>query len=209
MVLVITRKKDVTNIILNYINSKEIIFEKNVISLVNYIDKDLMSKNIEVLDKIIIDINSFSDDKNNLFNAISKIKTIYDIQIIIIAIGYQIGNELLSSLFDIGIYDFIISEDKSFQDEEFRKAIVGNTYIDSIKFKNKTDNKKSKLKIKKNKQISKKKQLVCFNFIKNQMKYVINLIGYILLMILISISATVLFNSNMRELLIKIMQGGN
>ena len=125
------------------------------------------------------------------------------------AIGYQIGNELLSSLFDIGIYDFIISEDKSFQDEEFRKAIVGNTYIDSIKFKNKTDNKKSKLKIKKNKQISKKKQLVCFNFIKNQMKYVINLIGYILLMILISISATVLFNSNMRELLIKIMQGGN
>lgn len=209
MVLVITRKKDVTNIILNYINSKEIIFEKNVISLVNYIDKDLMSKNIEVLDKIIIDINSFSDDKNNLFNAISKIKTIYDIQIIIIAIGYQIGNELLSSLFDIGIYDFIISEDKSFQDEEFRKAIVGNTYIDSIKFKNKTDNKKSKLKIKKNKQISKKKQLVCFNFIKNQMKYVIDLIGYILLMILISISATVLFNSNMRELLIKIMQGGN
>ena len=209
MVLVITRKKDVTNIILNYINSKEIIFEKNVISLVNYVDKDLMSKNIEVLDKIIIDINSFSDDKNNLFNAISKIKTIYDIQIIIIAIGYQIGNELLSSLFDIGIYDFIISEDKSFQDEEFRKAIVGNTYIDSIKFKNKTDNKKSKLKIKKNKQISKKKQLVCFNFIKNQMKYVINLIGYILLMILISISATVLFNSNMRELLIKIMQGGN
>lgn len=209
MVLVITRKKDVTNIILNYINSKEIIFEKNVISLVNYVDKDLMSKNIEVLDKIIIDINSFSDDKNNLFNAISKIKTIYDIQIIIIAIGYQIGNELLSSLFDIGIYDFIISEDKSFQDEEFRKAIVGNTYIDSIKFKNKTDNKKSKLKIKKNKQISKKKQLVCFNFIKNQMKYVINLTGYILLMILISISATVLFNSNMRELLIKIMQGGN
>lgn len=209
MVLVITRKKDVTNIILNYINSKEIIFEKNVISLVNYVDKDLMSKNIEVLDKIIIDINSFSDDKNNLFNAISKIKTIYDIQIIIIAIGYQIGNELLSSLFDIGIYDFIISEDKSFQDEEFRKAIVGNTYIDSIKFKNKTDNKKSKLKIKKNKQISKKKQLVCFNFIKNQIKYVINLIGYILLMILISISATVLFNSNMRELLIKIMQGGN
>lgn len=209
MVLVITRKKDVTNIILNYINSKEIIFEKNVISLVNYVDKDLMSKNIEMLDKIIIDINNFSDDKNNLFNAISKIKTIYDIQIIIIAIGYQIGNELLSSLFDIGIYDFIISEDKSFQDEEFRKAIVGNTYIDSIKFKNKTDNKKSKLKIKKNKQISKKKQLVCFNFIKNQMKYVINLIGYILLMILISISATVLFNSNMRELLIKIMQGGN
>ena len=209
MVLVITRKKDVTNIILNYINSKEIIFEKNVISLVNYVDKDLMSKNIEVLDKIIIDINSFSDDKNNLFNAISKIKTIYDIQIIIIAIGYQIGNELLSSLFDIGIYDFIISEDKSFQDEEFRKAIVGNTYIDSIKFKNKTDNKKSKLKIKRNKQISKKKQLVCFNFIKNQIKYVINLIGYILLMILISISATVLFNSNMRELLIKIMQGGN
>lgn len=209
MVLVITRKKDVTNIILNYINSKEIIFEKNVISLVNYVDKDLMSKNIEMLDKIIIDINSFSDDKNNLFNAILKIKTIYGIQIIIIAIGYQIGNELLSSLFDIGIYDFIISEDKSFQDEEFRKAVVGNTYIDSIKFKNKTDNKKSKLKIKKNKQISKKKQLVCFNFIKNQMKYVINLIGYILLMILISISATVLFNSNMRELLIKIMQGGN
>ena len=209
MVLVITRKKDVTNIILNYINSKEIIFEKNVISLVNYVDKDLMSKNIEVLDKIIIDINSFSDDKNNLFNAISKIKTIYDIQIIIIAIGYQIGNELLSSLFNIGIYDFIISEDKSFQDEEFRKAIVGNTYIDSVKFKNQIDNKKSKLKIKKNKQISKKKQLVCFNFIKNQMKYVINLIGYILLMILISISATVLFNSNMRELLIKIMQGGN
>ena len=96
------------------------------------------------------DINSLKNTNEEIIKSIARIKVIYDIQIVIIAIGFKVGNELLSNLFELGIYDFIISEDKSFQDEEFRKAMKGNNYIDSVKFKIEDKTKKvKKTKIKK------------------------------------------------------------
>lgn len=216
MVLVISNNNSVVKIILKYIDKEKTILEDKTEYIDIYVDKELMCKKIDLFDRIIIDINSLKNTNEEIIKAILRLKVIYDIQVIILAIGYKVGNELLSDLFNIGVYDFIISEDNSFQDEEFRKAIIGNNYIDSVKFKNENKPKKKLRKIKISKKKFKddnkkneqaKKILACFSFFKNIIFEVIKVIGYILLMFLISVGATALINSNIREILIQIIGG--
>ena len=157
--------------------------------------------------------------QEEILKAITRIKVIYDIQIMIIALRYKIGNELLSNLFDIGIYDFIISEDKEKQNEEWIQALNRNNYIDAVKFKINTNAKKKKIKkitknkLKKNlkendRQVS-KKILACFFTLKSNISYVFSFIWYFFITILVSIGATALLNSNIRQLIVKVIQGGN
>lgn len=217
MVLVITNNNDILGLVTKYIRKKDIINQNRFDNLNLYVDKELMNKKLELFDKIIIDINSLKDNNEEIINAIARIKTIYDVQVIILAIGYKVGNELLSELFNIGVYDYIISENKSFQDEEFRKAFKGNRYIDAVKFKVETTLKKKvkKVKLKKikkqvnkdNKQVSKKKILACFSYIKISISYCLEIVGYVLVMLLLSVGATALINSNIREILIQIIGG--
>lgn len=209
MILVITNNTYTKRIIEKYISLKNIVLEDNIDNLNMYIDKELMSKNIEYFDKIIIDISNI-EQNDEIYKGILRLKTIYDIQIIVIALKYKVGNKLLSRLFDIGIYDFVISEDKKLQDEEIRKALNGNTYIESIHFKLEDEEKKKNKKSSnyKKEQVRKKKILACFSFIKNSLFIVFKLISYILIMFLMSVGATALINSNIREMLIKILQGG-
>lgn len=217
MNLVITNNKSIVKIIKKYFDIKKCVLEENVEDINMYVDKDLMSKKMESFDKIIIDVNSLKNNNQDIVKSISRIKVIYNMQIIIIALGYKVGNELLSELFKIGIYDFVISDDKVFQDEEFRKVIKGNNYIDSLKFKvgnfDKNKQKKIKLNIIKNgknksKQLSNKNVLACFSIIKNTTFQMFKVISYVLIMFFISVGATSLFNSNIRELLIEIIRGG-
>lgn len=217
MILVITNNDDIVKITSKYLDIKKCIVE-NVEDINTYIDKDLMSKKMELFDKIIIDINSLKNTNEEILKSIARIKVIYDIQIVIIAIGFKVGNELLSNLFELGIYDFIISEDKSFQDEEIRKAMKGNNYIDSVKFKIEDKTKKvKKTKIKKRiikdnrkklRQVSKQKILACFSFVKNIIVNILKIIGYVALMFFVSVGATALINANIREILIQIIRGG-
>jgi len=136
MTLIITNNQNTKDMVCKYISIKECVIENIENSFNEYIDKNFMNKNLEQFDKIVIDITDFKDTKDEILKAITRIKVIYDIQIIIIALRYKIGNELLSNLFDIGIYDFIISEDKEKQNEEWIKALNRNNYIDAVKFKN-------------------------------------------------------------------------
>ena len=110
MTLIITNNQNTRDIVCKYINIKECIIENCYHKFTDYIDKEFMNKNLEHFEKIVIDITKFKDTKEEILKSITRIKVIYDIQIIIIALKYKIGNELLSNLFDIGIYDFIISE---------------------------------------------------------------------------------------------------
>ena len=212
MVLIISNNNKIIKTIYKYIDIKKCLVESEVVDINKYIDEELMSKNIDFIDKIIIDINSLNNNSNEIINAIQRIKVIYDIQIIIIAIGYKVGNEFLSQIFDLGIYDFIISEDKLYQDEEFRNAIKGNNYIDSIKFKVENNIKKKvkikNKKVKKIKQGNKQKILTCFNFIKNIILFIFKTLGYLILMFLLSVGVTCLINSNIRKILIDILKGG-
>ncbi len=217
MNLVITNNNSIVKIISKYFDIKKCVLEEHIEDINMYVDQELMSKKMELFNKIIIDINSLKNNNQEIIKTISRIKVIYNMQIIIIALGYKVGNELLSELFKIGIYDFVISDDKVFQDEEFRKVIKGNNYIDSLKFKIEDSNKKKQKKIKlnivkkdkkKTKQVSNEKILACFSIIKNTTFQVFKIIGYVIIMFFISVGATSLFNSNIRELLIEIIKGG-
>lgn len=210
MDLVITNNKDITNVLYNYIDVKNIIVENNI----QNVEATIMSKNMDCIDKIIIDITRCGE-KENILKIVSKIKVIYNIKIIIVALGYKVGDKLLSDLFNLGIYDFIISEDKSFQDEEIRKALKGNNYIDALKYKIKDEklqkkNKINKLKEKSIKKVAKEvsnKKMTSFSF-GDLILNCIGSIGYIVLTILVSIGATAIFNANIRAILLDILKGG-
>ena len=135
MILIITNNSITKKLISKYINIKDCVIDIIDEDFSIYVDKKLMNKNLEKISKIIIDITNFNDKKENILNSVARIKVIYNIQIIIIAIGYKIGDELLSEFFKIGIYDFVISDDNSYQDEELRKSMQGNNYKDALKFK--------------------------------------------------------------------------
>ena len=217
MVLVITNNKETENIVCKYINNKDFFIEYLENSFFEYVNKEFINKNLEQIKRIIIDISNFKDSKEEILKAITKIKIIYDIQIIIVALNYKVGDELLSNLFDIGIYDFVISSDKETQREEWIKALNENNYIDAVKFKKNVDTVKkkkkkvSKIKLKKKlreKQDS-KKILDCFFMLKNKLISFFEVVGYIVVTILVSVGATALLNSNIRQMIIDILKGGN
>lgn len=218
MTLIITNNQNTKGMVCKYIKIKECVIENIENSFNEYIDKNFMNKNLEQFDKIIVDITGFKDTEEEILKAITRIKIIYDIQIIIIALNYKIGNELLSNLFNIGIYDFIISEDEEKQNKEWVKSLNRNNYVDAVKFKINTNDKKKKIKkISKNKlkkslkendkQVS-KKILAFFWMLKTKCSDVLTFIWYALITILISVGATALLNSNIRQLIIEIIQGG-
>lgn len=216
MILVITKNKNITNMVNKYISEKEINVEEISDSFYDYVEKDLLKRNLEKFNRIIINIIGFNDEYQQIVKAVAKIKIIYNIQIIIIAIGYKVGNEVLSELFDIGIYDFITSEDSEIQREEWIKSLDGNNYIDSVKYKIKSEQKKKikkvnkiklKNKIKDEKQVG-KFILTCFNHFKSLLKEISSVFFYILLSFLASVGATALINSNIRNIIIDIIKGG-
>jgi len=216
LIVVITNNQNTSSIVEKYINIKECVVENLNEKLSVYINNQFLSKNLEKIEKIIIDITDFIDTKEEILKAITKIKIIYNIQIIIIALNFKVGDELLSDLFNIGIYDFIISKDEEKQNEEWIKSLNKNNYIDAVKFKINKNEKKikriSKSKLKKNlkkedKQVS-KKVLSFFLALKSELLEVLTFIWYVLLTILISVGATSLLNSNIRKLIIEVIQGG-
>lgn len=217
MVLVITRNKDILRTIKKYENYNNIYFEKEIQNIDKYVNEELINKNMDLFDKIYIDIIGFNNTNEEILNAIVKIKIIFNIRIIVLAIGFKVGNELLSNLFENGLYDFIIAEDNTHQDEEFRKAIKGNTYINAKKFKVENVNNKSskklqiRLKMEKNGKklkVSKEKLLAFFSLIKNVVLHIFKVIAYIIAMFFISIGATALLNANIRDILFEIIKGG-
>ena len=218
MTLIIKNNQNTKGMVCKYINIKECVIENIENSFNEYIDKNFMNKNLEQFDKIIVDITGFKDTEEEILKAITRIKIIYDIQIIIIALNYKIGNELLSNLFNIGIYDFIISEDGENQNEEWVKSLNRNNYIDAVKFKINTNDKRKKIKkvsknklkknLKENDEQVSKKILTFFLMLKTKCSDVLTYIWYALLTILISVGATALLNSNIRQLIIEIIQGG-
>ena len=216
MILVITKNKNITNLVNKYISEKEINVEEVSDSFYDYVEKDLLKRNLEKFNRIIINITEFNDEYQQIVKAVAKIKIIYNIQIIVIAIGYKVGNEVLSELFDIGIYDFITSEDSEIQREEWIKSLDGNNYIDSVKYKIKSEQKKKikkvnkiklKNKIKDEKQVG-KFILTCFNHFKSLIKEISSVFFYILLSFLASVGATALINSNIRNIIMDIIKGG-
>lgn len=110
-------------------------------------------KNLNNFKYIIIDINTTSEKEDDIVKTIVTIKSMYNIRIIIMALGYKEGNSLLSKLFNEGIYNFVVGKDYQTQKEELKASIIGDgrQYKDAIRFRNEViqNDKRNKVIIKK------------------------------------------------------------
>ena len=91
-------------------------------------------RNLNNYKQIIIDITSTNETEDEIVQSVVAIKSMYNIRIIIVALGFQEGNPLLSKLFNEGIYNFVNSNTYYEQKEQFKKCLSseGCLYKDAI-----------------------------------------------------------------------------
>ena len=92
-------------------------------NLNSFIIRDL--RNLNNFRYIIIDITSTKESEEEIIRTVVAIKSMYNIRVIIMALGYKVGNTLLSKLFLEGIYNFIIGDNYQTQKEEFTSSLSG------------------------------------------------------------------------------------
>ena len=95
--------------------------------------------NFKLIKYIIIDLKSLKGTEENIINSISYFYEVYpNIRIIILASGYDDQNEILTSLYEKGIYNIINSVELEEIKIELKKSLIsdGLSKKDSRKFKN-------------------------------------------------------------------------
>lgn len=104
-------------------------------SLYKFAVQDL--KSLSNYKAIIIDINSTKEKEDDIVKAVVAIKSMYNVRIIILALGYKEGNSLLAKLFNEGIYNFVNGIDYEAQIQQFRLCFSkeGNHYKDAVRFR--------------------------------------------------------------------------
>lgn len=110
-------------------------------------------RNLNNFKYAIIDITTTKESEEDIVKTIVTIKSMYNIRIIILALGYKQGNTLLAKLFNEGIYNFVIGKDYGTQKDELKDSLTGDgkQYKDAIRFRNQVldTDKKNKVIIKK------------------------------------------------------------
>ena len=80
-------------------------------------------RNLNNYKQIIIDISSTKETEDEIVQSIVAIKSMYNIKIIIVALGFKEGNNLLSKLFNEGIYNLVNSDTYFEHKEQFKKCL--------------------------------------------------------------------------------------
>ena len=94
--------------------------------------------NFKLIKYIIIDLKSLKGTEENIINSISYFYEVYpNIRIIILASGYDDQNEILTSLYEKGIYNIINSAELEEIKIELKKSLIseGLSKKDSRRFK--------------------------------------------------------------------------
>ena len=104
-------------------------------SLYKFAVQDL--KSLSNYKAIIIDVCSTKEKEEDIVKAVVAIKSMYNVRIIILALGYKEGNSLLAKLFNEGIYNFVNGIDYETQIQQFRLSFSkdGNQYKDAVRFR--------------------------------------------------------------------------
>ena len=109
-------------------------------------------KNLNNYKQIIIDVDSTKENEDEIIQSIVAIKSMYNIRVIVVALGHEEGDRLLSKLFNEGIYNFVNAKNYYEQKEQFRNCLSaeGCQYKDAIRFRQKVEEtKKNKVIVKK------------------------------------------------------------
>lgn len=94
-------------------------------------------KNLKGINYLILDLASFETSKDeDVIMAIKLIRQKYNTRVIIIAKGYKQGNLLLGKIFNLGIYNIIVSNNDVEFREQFKKTITdeGMTFGNAMKY---------------------------------------------------------------------------
>lgn len=82
-------------------------------------------KNATHYSQIIINVDLFYNSATEIANALFLLKSANNTNIVVIAQGYDVGDELLSELVANGIYNFVLSFDKTASHSEMEDCING------------------------------------------------------------------------------------
>lgn len=98
-------------------------------------------KNLNNYKQIIIDIDSTKENEDEIMQSIVAIKSMYNIRVIVVALGHEEGDRLLSKLFNEGIYNFVNAKNYYEPKEQFRNCLSaeGCQYKDAIRFRQKVE----------------------------------------------------------------------
>ncbi len=126
------------------VDIENIMQENNIIQTIRFINTYDIGvffrselKNLKGINYLILDLASFETSKDDdIIMAIKLIRQKYNARIIIIAKGYKQGNLLLGKIFNLGIYNIIVSNDDVEFREQFKKTITeeGMTFGNSLKY---------------------------------------------------------------------------
>ncbi len=120
-------------------------------SISQFIIQDM--SNMNCYQYLAVDLSCLKDTDNEIIDTIVGIKSMYEIRIIVIAIGYENNNPLLARLFAEGIYNIVTVEKTSQLQQVISECITieGMQYKDALKYRNQNaiSSKSSKVIIKK------------------------------------------------------------
>lgn len=127
------------------VDIESIMQENNIVQTIRFINTYDIGmffrselKNLKGINYLILDLASFVTSKDeDILMTIELIRQKYNCRIIIIAKGYKQGNLLLGKIFNLGIYNIIVSNDDIQFKEQFKNTITeeGMTYGNSCRFK--------------------------------------------------------------------------
>lgn len=184
--------------------------------------------NFNLIKYLIIDLSQIKNTEEQIINSIKYFSEIYlHTRIIIIAKGYENQNKILTTLYDMGVYNLINDIEESNLKTEIRKCLSneGIQKNDAKRFKkqeeiiqkeNKIKKLIDKVKIKDNKpkenKIVKEKNksdipinsVYLFSLLLEAVTRLVKFICYVLVFILTSIGLTILLNSELRQLVFQI-----
>lgn len=92
------------------------------------------------VDQLVVDLSALKDMDEEIIQAIENYRMMYDrTRIIILATNRRAGDDLLSSLFQLGLYNLVLTEDYLVLKQELELCLTsGKSFRDAIAFKDTT-----------------------------------------------------------------------
>lgn len=184
--------------------------------------------NFNLIKYLIIDVSQIKNTEEQIINSIKYFREIYlHTRIIVIAKGFDNQNIILTTLYDMGVYNLINGIEESDLQIELRRCLSneGIQKNEAKKFKKQEEIKPKENKIKKlidkakikknkpeeNKRVKQKTKsdipinsVYLFSLLLEAITRLVKFICYVLVFILTSIGLTILLNSELRQLVFQI-----
>jgi hypothetical protein len=197
--------------------------QENEVNLNNYIKESKL--NFNLIKYFIIDLTCLTDTKEQVVESIIQFSKLYkNAKIIIIASGYDDQDIVLTSLYEIEIYNIINSIDNAQIENELKKCMLtGLQKKDSKRFekqiiKIKKESKVSKIlkkikipqkdkkeKVKKDDKLNNISKAYVLEILLEAVTRFVKFISYVMIFVLTSIALTVLLNQELRNNVFQIL----